>query len=94
MRRSTPALALWVEEISHQWVHTVYAIDCGAWVIRLLATSIANTCMKPDRSTPTKNLTTAALSSTFVTSHSLLLSNLAATSWQESSASRVNYSTS
>jgi hypothetical protein len=51
----------------------VYAIDCKAWVIRLLATSIAHTCMKTDRSTSTKNLATAALSSTFVTCHSSLI---------------------
>jgi hypothetical protein len=55
------------------WFHTVYAIDCRRLVIRLLATSIANMCMKTDRSTPTKNLTTAALSSTFVTCHSSLI---------------------
>ena len=70
----------------------VYAIDCKAWVIRLLATSIANTCMKTARSTPTKNLTTAALSSAFVTCHSLVISKPAATSWPESRASRVNFS--
>ena len=70
----------------------VYAIDCKAWVIRLLATSIANTWMKTDRSTPTKNLTTAALSSAFVTCHSLVISKPAATSWRESRTSRVNFS--
>jgi hypothetical protein len=51
----------------------VYDIDCKAWVIRLLATSIANMCMKSTRSTPTKNLATAALSSTFVTCRSSLI---------------------
>jgi hypothetical protein len=51
----------------------VYAIDCKAWVIRLPATSITNTCMKTDRSIPTKNLITAALSSTFVSCHSSLI---------------------
>jgi hypothetical protein len=46
-----PINAAGVEEISQELVSHSLRLNCRAWVIRLLATSIANTCMKTDRST-------------------------------------------